>query len=84
TYVDGQSATLNGTQPFNLQYAISSSQCPMTIVSANVSTPGFQMNSVVPDLPFTLPPNSNAQFQFNMRAPATDFYGPLTISIHYN
>lgn len=83
TYIDSQSLTLNGSQPFNLQFQPGSGQCPFTITSVVVNTPGFAVTSTTPGTPFTLPPNSQYQLQVNMRAPSTSFYGPLTITINY-
>jgi hypothetical protein len=84
TYVDGsQSKILNGSQIFYLNYPISSTMCPMTVKGVTVNTPGFAVMSTVPNLPLSLPPNSQAMLQINMRAPNVNFYGPLTITIYY-
>ncbi len=85
TYVDtGQNQVLNGSQSFYLSYPISSTACPMTITSVAVNTSGFAFLGTVPTLPLTIPKNSQAQLQFNLRTPSVNFYGPLTITIFYS
>ncbi len=84
SYIDGSSETLNGSQLFYLMYQPSSGYCPMSITGITINTPGFALLSTTPALPMNLPPNSQEQLQLNLKAPPSNFYGPLTITIHYN
>lgn len=84
TYIVGDSATLNGSETFDLQFQPGSGQCPLRVINVSSDTPGFTVLSTTPGLPFSLPPSSNFQLQVNMEAPGVSFYGPLTITIYMN
>ncbi len=84
TDIVGDSATLNGSEVFDLQFQPNSNQCPLTVINVSSDTPGFTVLSTIPGLPFKLPPSSNFQLQVNMEAPGVSFYGPLTITIYMN
>ena len=79
-----QTEILNGSEVFDLVLAPSTNSCGIRINSINSSTPGFTVTSTQPALPFLLPEYSQAEMQINMQAPDVDFYGPLTITIHYS
>lgn len=82
TTIDSQSQILNGSASFVVVLNPSTSGCPLTWDAASAITPGFSVTSVVPSLPYTLPPNSTAQIQLTMKTPDYNFDGPLTIAIY--
>lgn len=84
TTIDSQAQLLNGSQSFIVVLNPSTSGCPITWRAISAVTPGFVVTSVVPSLPYKLPPNSTAQIQLNLKAPAYNFNGPLTIAIYQN
>lgn len=84
TSVTQQSEALNGSQAFFLVINPSSGQCSFDITDINSSTPGFNVTSTEPQVPFYLPPYSNVDIQLNIVAPDANYYGPLTITIHYS
>ncbi len=80
TTVFSQTTILNGSQDFYVLISPFTSACPLQINSINVSG-GFSVKSTIPSLPFSLPTYSQADIQLNMQAPATNYYGPITITI---
>lgn len=83
-YIDGsQNQIVNGSETFYLHYQISSTMCPMTITGIGINTTGFSLVSTVPTLPLTIPKNSQAQLQLQLKAPNVNFYGPLSVVIYY-
>lgn len=83
TTVVEQTAYLNASQDFYLVLNPSSNQCAFQINSVNSSTPGFSVVSTEPTLPFELPGYSQAEVQVNLQAPDANYFGPLTLTIHY-
>lgn len=57
--------------------------CPETITRIYTTTPGFTINSTVPQVPQPLPASSSVYFDIRLVAQTKSFLGPLSITENY-
>ena len=85
TYIDSSDARIvNGSQYFYIKLQPSSGNCAEQFTNVTTSTAGFRVVSVLPQLPYVLPPSSQAEIQIEIETPDVNFYGPLSITLNYD
>ncbi len=75
--------TLKGGQQLTSSFTITSSALLLNhdINQISVTTPGFTLNSVTPNLPITLSPGSSVRVTLTITAPNEDYSGPITYNL---
>lgn len=72
---------LNASENFTLYVNLASAGCNFSITGISTSTPGFKVLKAVPALPVSIPSESNVYILLTLRAPSTNFLGPLTLVV---
>jgi len=82
--LSGTGLTLNGGQQFTDTITISDSAILFkhSIEQFSVTTPGFTLDSVTPNLPITLSPGGSVTITLTLTAPNEDYTGPITYNLY--
>ncbi len=75
--------TLNGGQQFSITITLSSSAILLShnINSITLNTGGFSLDSISPNLPYSISPGSSVYITLTLTAPNSNFNGPLDLII---
>lgn len=77
------SDTVNGGQQFSVTFSLTDTALLLNhqINSVTVSTNGFSVISVSPNMPYSMSPDSTVTITVNLGSPGSSFDGPLTLSL---
>gem|GEM_PF-750909 len=71
------------TSSFLMNTTFANGGCPETITNIQITTPGFHVVSVTPQLPIQLPADSQVYVQFKVTSPTGNFIGPISLVESY-
>lgn len=80
----GSGMNLNGGQTFTYTITFTSSAILLrhSIEQLSVTTPGFTLDSISPNLPITLSPGGSATITLTVTTPDENYNGPVTFQLY--